>query len=416
MSYILTSYRRDTFSENDFKKRIFLALEYLRKIKMPNCHTALYRKQFYLLTDDYHEKYETFIQEAIANNYITRENGIITKNSERFSVITDFHTIRRDNIIEVLKNEIEPLRKLTRVMDWQKFIPGFFLKWKIRNTFIKLDRDLFEKDYQQYYLPTESKPKNIGEPFFLKRFFSQKGIILIHGYMAAPEEIRPLADYLHQNGYNVYGVRLRGHGTAPEDLAIRNWEKWYDSASRAYIIMKNSVKTFSIAGFSMGGGIALLQAANKPGRFARVITINAPMKLKNIASRFSPFVVAWNTLLTKMHVEKWKLEFIENKPENPEINYLRNPVRGAYELNKMMKLVDNHLKNVVDPVLIIQASGDPVVDAVSGEEIFAKLGSKEKQILKVNANHHGILRGQTADEVQKKVLEFLDKKNNEGSV
>jgi len=416
MSYILTSYRRDTFSENDFKKRIFLALEYLRKIKMPNCHTALYRKQFYLLTDDYHEKYETFIQEAIANNYITRENGIITKNSERFSVITDFHTIRRDNIIEVLKNEIEPLRKLTRVMDWQKFIPGFFLKWKIRNTFIKLDRDLFEKDYQQYYLPTESKPKNIGEPFFLKRFFSQKGIILIHGYMAAPEEIRPLADYLHQNGYNVYGVRLRGHGTAPEDLAIRNWEKWYDSASRAYIIMKNSVKTFSIAGFSMGGGIALLQAANKPGRFARVITINAPMKLKNIASRFSPFVVAWNTLLTKMHVEKWKLEFIENKPENPEINYLRNPVRGAYELNKMMKLVDNHLKNVVDPVLIIQASGDPVVDAVSGEEIFAKLGSKEKQILKVNANHHGILRGQTADEVQKKVLEFLDKKNNEGNV
>ena len=411
MSYILTSYRRDTFSENDFKKRIFLALEHLRKIKMPNCHTSLYRKQFYLLTDDYHEKYETFIQEAIAHHYITRENGIITKNSGRFSVITDFHTIRRDNIIEVLKNEIEPLRQLTRAMDWQKFIPSFFLKWKIRNTFVKLDQDLFDKDYRQYYLPAESKPKNIGEPFFLRRFFSRKGIILVHGYMAAPEEIRPLADYLHQNGYTVYGVRLRGHGTAPEDLAIRNWEKWYDSASRAYIIMKNSVKTFFIAGFSMGGGIALLQAANKPGRFAGIITINAPMKLKNIASKFSPFVVAWNTLLTKMHVDKWKLEFIENKPENPEINYMRNPVRGAYELHKMMKLVDIHLKNVVDPALIIQASGDPVVDAVSGEEIFSKLGSEEKQILKVNANHHGILRGQTADEVQKKVLEFLDKKN-----
>ena len=412
MSYILTNYRQNSFSENDYKKRIFLAIEHLRNIGLPNCHTSLYEKQFYLLTDDYHEKYENFIKEVVAHNYITREDGIITKNSARFSVRSDFHTIRRDNIIEVLRNEIEPLRHLTRVIDWQKFIPAIFIKWKVRNTFIKLDRDLFDKDYLEYYLPGESKPKNIGEPFFLKRFFSRKGVILIHGYMAAPEEIRPLADYLYQNGYNVYGVRLRGHGTAPEDLAIRNWEKWYSSASRAYIIMKNSVKTFSIAGFSMGGGIALLQVANKPGRFASVISINAPLKLKSIASKFSPFVLAWNTLLTKINVDKWKMEFIKNDPENPQINYVRNPVSGGYELEKLMRSVENHLPNVVDPTLIIQAAGDPVVDSVSGQEIFDKIGTKEKELFMVNANHHGILRGATALEVCEKVLEFLSKINS----
>ena len=408
MSYILTNYRQNSFSENDYKKRIFLAIEHLRNIGLPNCHTSLYEKQFYLLTDDYHEKYENFIKEVVAHNYITREDGIITKNSARFSVRSDFHTIRRDNIIEVLRNEIEPLRNLTRVIDRQKFIPAIFIKWKVRNTFIKLDRDLFDKDYREYYLPGESKPENIGEPFFLKRFFSRKGVILIHGYMAAPEEIRPLADYLYQNGYNVYGVRLRGHGTAPEDLAIRNWEKWYSSASRAYIIMKNSVKTFSIAGFSMGGGIALLQVANKPGRFASVISINAPLKLKSIASKFSPFVLAWNTLLTKINVDKWKMEFIKNDPENPQINYVRNPVSGGYELEKLMRSVENHLPNVVDPTLIIQAAGDPVVDSVSGQEIFDKIGTKEKELFIVNANHHGILRGAAAQEVCEKVLEFLN--------
>ena len=411
MSYILTSYPTDSFSENDFKKRIFLAIEHLRKIGLSNCHTSLYKKQFYLLTDDYHEKYENFIKEAVAQNYIRRENGIITKNSERFSLPTDFHTIRKDNIIEVLRNEIEPLRKFTKAIDRQKYIPAFFIKWKVKNTFIKLDRDLFDKDYQQYYLPNESKPKNIGEPFFLRRFFNKKGIILVHGYMAAPEEIRPLADYLYKNGYNVYGVRLRGHGTAPEDLAGRNWEKWYDSASRAYIIMKNSVKTFSIAGFSMGGGIALLQAANKPGRFASVISINAPLKLKNMASKFAPAVVAWNTMLTKMNVDKWKMEFIENDPENRHINYIRNPVRGGYELDRLMRLVENRLKNVADPALIMQASDDPVVDAVSAQEIFDKLGAKEKQLYIVKADHHGILRGREADEVNAKVLEFLKELN-----
>lgn len=412
MSYILTNYRQNSFSEADFKERVFLAIEHLRNAGLPNCHTSLYEKQFYLLTDDYHEKYENFIKEAVANNYVKRENGVITKNSKLFSTQYEFHTIRRNNIIEVFRNEIEPLRNLTRAIDWQNFLPAFYIKWKVKNTFLKLDRDIFDNDYQQYYLPNESKPKNIGEPFFLKRFFSRKGIILIHGYMAAPEEIRPLADYLHKNGYNVYGVRLRGHGTAPEDLAIRNWEKWYDSASRAYIIMKNSVKTFSIAGFSMGGGIALLQAANKPGRFAGVISINGPLQLKSIASKFSPFVVAWNTLLTKINVDKWKMEFIENTPENPQINYVRNPVSGGYELEKLMRIVEKRLGNVTDPALIIQASDDPVVDPVSAQKIFDKLGTNKKQLFMVNANHHGILRGKEADEVNAKVLKFLKELNS----
>ena len=407
MSYILTSYRQNSFSENDFKKRIFLAIEHLRKIALPNCHTSLYKKQFYLLTDDRHEKYENFMEEAVASNYLRRENGLIIKNKKRFRMPSDFHTIRRDNIIEVLRNEIEPLRYFTQVMKRQKLIPGFFMKWKVRDTFLKLEKELFHQDYEQFYLPGESKPKNVGEPFFLKRFFSRKGIILVHGYMAAPEEIRPLADYLHRNGYNVYGVRLRGHGTAPEDLAIRNWEKWYDSASRAYIIMKNSVKTFSIAGFSMGGGIALLQAANKPGRFASVISINAPLVLRGMASKFAPAVVAWNTLLKKINVDKWKLEFIKNNPENPDINYLRNPVSGSYELEKLMKRVDLQLKNIADPALIIQASDDPVVDPASGRKIFNKIGGGNKQFFMVNANHHGILRGKEATEVNARVLAFL---------
>ncbi len=408
-SYILTKYWKNSFHEDEFKIRIFMAIEHLRDIGMPHCHTSLYKKQFYLLTDDYHEKYDNFIKEAISNNFITLKDGIITKNKARFSRKSDFHNIRKDNIIEVLKNEIEPLRDLTRTIDWWMFLPDFFIRWKIKNIFIRLDKNIFEKDYQQYYIEGESKSKNIGEPFFLKRFFSRKGIILVHGYMAAPEEIRPLADYLHKKGYNVYGVRLRGHGTAPEDLAIRNWENWYDSAGRAYIIMKNSVKKYSIAGFSMGGGIALLQAANKPGRFAKVISINAPLRLMSIASKFSPLIVGWNKLLTKLKVDKWKLEFVKNDPEYPQINYVRNPVSGGYELEKLMRTVESRLENVTDPALIIQASGDPVVDSISGQEIFEKLGTENKQLFRVHANHHGILRGREADEVNAMVLTFLKK-------
>jgi esterase/lipase len=106
-------------------------------------------------------------------------------------------------------------------------------------------------------------------------------------------------------------------------------------------------------------------------------------------------------------MDKWKMEFVKNDPEFPQINYVRNPVSGGYELEKLMRVVESRLQNVTDPALIIQASGDPVVDPVSGQEIFDKLGAKEKHFSRIMADHHGILRGKEADEVNAKVLEFL---------
>lgn len=406
-SYILTKYRKSKICENDFKNRVFLAVEKLRASGLTNYHTALDKKQFYLLTDDYHEKYESFIKAALSEKFINLADGVISKNNSKFSKTYDFHTIRKDNIIEVLKNEIEPLQKLTKALNRLMMLPAVYVRQKIRNYFIELDKQLFEKDYQQYYIKGESKPRNIGKPFFLKHFFGKKAVILVHGYMAAPEEIRPLADYLYKNGYNVYGARLRGHGTAPEDLASSKWQKWYDSVGRAYIIMKNCMNSFSIGGFSTGAGIALLQAANKPGKFAGVISINAPLKLQDITSKLSSVVVVWNKFLSKINATKGKMEFIANEPENPHINYLRNPVSGVNELEKLMNLVEERLRYVKDPTLVIQASHDPVVNPASGRQIYEKLGAKKKKLIQIDANHHGILRGKEAHQVNAKVLEFL---------
>jgi esterase/lipase len=286
-------------------------------------------------------------------------------------------------------------------------IPDLFIRRKIKNRIWELDQGLFAQDYDQYYTEGETKPRTIGNPFFLKRPLSSKGVILVHGYMAAPEEIRPLAEYLYKAGYSVYGVRLRGHGTSPADLALREWGDWYNSVGRAYIIMKNSLKHFAIAGFSMGAGLALLQAANKPGRFAGVISINGPAKLQAAVSKLSPLVVAGNKLLSALHITTDKTKFVDNNPENPQINYLRNPVHGIYELEKLMKLVMERLGSVVDPVLVIQGSDDPVVNPVSGSEIYDKLCSKKKKLVQIEADRHGILRGKEADAVKENVLTFL---------
>jgi esterase/lipase/1-acyl-sn-glycerol-3-phosphate acyltransferase len=406
-SYIITKYRKSSFSESDFKNRIFLAIEHLLRTGLTNYHTSLDQKQYHLLTDDYHDKYENFIKMAVSDNLITLKDGIITKNDERFTKNYEFHTLRKDNIVEVLRNEIEPLKSLTNGLDHLMVLPGGFIRQKIRNQFLERDQQLFEEEYNQHYIPGESKPKDIGAPFFLRRLLRNQGVILVHGYLAAPEEIRPLADHLYKNGYTVYGARLRGHGTAPEDLAGQSWEKWYHAVGRAYIVMKNSTKSFAICGFSTGAGIALLQAANKPGKFAGIISINGPVKLQSSSSKFSPIIIVWNKFLSIINASRGKMEFVSNDPENPTINYSRNPVRGVYELEKLMKVVKGRLADIKEPTLVMQGSDDPVVNPVSGLEIFSKLGSEKKELVHISADHHGILRGKESDQVKTKVLEFL---------
>lgn len=407
-SYLLTRYNKRRIRESTFKNRAYLALERIKKIAIRSCHSTLMQKQGYLLTDDVHGRYNDAVEAAISDGLIKIQDGYIIKNMERFSRPHEFHTIRKDNIIEVLKNEIEPMKELVTVLDRVMRIPDLLIRREIRESFIKKDRELFEKDYSKFYIEGESKPKNIGAPFFLKRFGSRRGVLLIHGYMAAPEEIRVLADYLFEKGFSVYGVRLRGHGTAPEDLASRRWEEWYESVNRGYVILKNSVKHMAVAGFSTGAGLALLQAINKGKRFRCVISINAPLRLNNIASRLASAVVFWNTIMKKIRIKRGEMEFVTNTPENPHINYFRNPVYGVYQLEQLMNVVEERLQELDIPALVIQGSDDPVVNPESAQEVFEKMGTEDKELYRVFSERHGIIRGEGSDKVFEKVKLFLD--------
>ncbi len=408
-SYILAASPKKVIPENTFRNKAFLAIDKIGKLKTINLHSSMRKNQFHLLTDDEYKVFDSFIDAAMSDNLISVKNHEIHKNLKKFRRIYNFHSVRQDNIVEVIKNEIEPLEDVLKILRKTMLSLPSLDRRKIMKRFIKLDRDMFNQDYEKYSIPEESKPKNIGAPFFLKRLSRKKGVLLVHGYLAAPEEIRVIADNLHREGYNVYGVRLRGHGTSPEDLAKRTWMDWYHSVNRAYIIMDNYADDFAIAGFSTGAGLALLQATKKEKRFKGVISINAPLHLQNITSKFTSAVVAWNKLLKKINIKAGKFEFVTNKPENPHINYFRNPISGINELGKLMSVVEENLDKVKIPSLIIQGSNDPVVNPVSGLEIFEKLGTTDKEMHRIYSNRHGIVRGDESERVTERMLDFLEK-------
>ncbi len=266
---------------------------------------------------------------------------------------------------------------------------------------------LFTKEYEKNYSAGESKPPNIGMPFFLYSPGSDTGVLLIHGLMAAPEEVKEWAMFLHEKGFTVYAPRLSGHGTSYKDLSTRNYQDWMDSVNRGHAILKSCCKKILVAGFSTGAGLALQSVILKPNDFEAVIAISAPLRFKSFSSRFAETLNGFNQFCIFSGMGNFAKEFIKNDADNPHINYLCCPVSAFVQVKKLMKKVRRSLSDISLPALVIQAKNDPKVAPQSGPAIFKLIGTDKKHFSWIDYNMHGIVRGEIALDVFKEVESFL---------
>jgi esterase/lipase len=247
---------------------------------------------------------------------------------------------------------------------------------------------------------------HVGMPLLVKGRSRDLGIVLCHGYLAAPLEVQGLAEYLGRQGYWVYVPRLKGHGTSPEDLSTRSFHDWLRSIDAGYAVMSSICRRVVAGGFSTGAGLALHLAARVPS-VAGVFAVSAPVHLRDVAARFAPAVDLWNRLVNKTKSAAPKMEFLDNHPENPHINYVRNPVAGVREIERLMDDLEPRLSRIGVPCLLLQASGDPVVDPKGSRKIFDMLGSADKQFILFNFDRHGILVGDDTARVYRTIGDFL---------
>jgi esterase/lipase len=246
----------------------------------------------------------------------------------------------------------------------------------------------------------------VGMPFLVKGKSKNVGVLLAHGYMAAPREVEQLARYLGRIGLWVYVPRLKGHGTSPDDLARRSYQDWTVSMDHGYAIISSICKRVVVGGFSTGAGLAL-DLASRIKAVEGVFAVAAPMTLKDFSSKFAPAVDMWNRIMDKAYGAGPKMEFVENKPENPQINYLRNPISGVREIERLMDDLEPKLADLNMPSLIVQSRRDPVVDPKGSRKIFELIGTDDKEYRLFNFDRHGILLGDGSERVHKAIGEFV---------
>ena len=398
------------FEEHALRRKLFLLTGAVREVKDLYLHQNLQDDQVHLLTDDRYGRVSDFLSVAIEKGILKREGPYLIKDRSKFSSPYDFHRARIDNPVEVMANAVEPLTALQRIVRWTAWLPDFWVRRKVAATLQRRAYSEFDEDYRQFFIEGESKKKEVGSPFLIRGSFRRMGVVLVHGYMAAPLEMKELAEYLARKGLWVYVPRVKGHGTSPEDLAQTRYPAWVETVDRAYALMRSLCRRVVVGGFSNGAGLTLDLAA-RVADAAGVFAVSPPLRLQDFSTRLVPAVDVWNRLMKKVRLGDAQVEFVENHPENPHINYLRNPIAGVRELERFMGALEPKLGAIKVPALVIQGQGDPVVNPKGSVRVFQRLGAEDKTYVLFSFNRHGIVRGEGAERVHRAIWEFIERLN-----
>jgi len=272
-----------------------------------------------------------------------------------------------------------------------------------RSTFSNAMHDyedrLYEADHGEFVTPANIAklapiPPESGRPALLRGHGSRSavGILLIHGFSASPGEVLSLAKALNGQGFTVYVVRLRGHGTSPYDLQQRSWEDWYHSVQRGYAYLRTISDVQFVGGMSTGGALVLHLAAHEPA-IRGLFAVAAPIKLTNRAIHLAPIV-------------KTVRGFVSSNPDNPNTNYMAFPVQALHELLQFIGVYSKTLPDVKAPTLLIQSRGDNTVRPDSAQYIYDRLGAETKELIWKDSDRHVIV-SDAFPEVHDEILAFL---------
>ena len=381
-----------------FFTTLYIAVKHLQKNGKINLHKSLLNPMEYSdLMSGTSKRFAMFICMAKTTDLIIEH-----KDSYQFLPklleAQDFDTIRLKNLIAVYHNEAEPIKAIRTLMiqaldecekiSDKQLAAWFFedecrdLIWE-RHAYTKLRFD----DINEHETATAD-----ASPFFLKPEQDNGiGVLLIHGLLASPAELRDYGEYLVQQGYTVMGVRLKGHGSSPHALRNQTWEDWYGSVLRGFNILKAHCKQIFVSGFSTGGALALKLASEQYPEIIGICAVAVPVKFINPAFMLVTLLHGVNNLVDWFSSYEGVKPFIDNFSEHPAINYRHVPVKSLYELRRLIHDMDDFLPLCNIPVLILHGQHDPIVSVTSASEVMDKLNTKIKHLKIIDSDRHGIL-------------------------
>ena len=226
------------------------------------------------------------------------------------------------------------------------------------------------------------------------------GVLLVHGFTSTPDSMRGWAESLAARGYAVEVPRLPGHGTTWQDMNRTRWEDWYAEVDRTFTQMRARTEAVVVGGLSMGGGLALRLAADRPDEVAGVALVNPAVNIDRKDVKLLPVlkyvVPAFPPIANDI-----------KKPGEVEHAYKWSPLKAAHSMLQGYAGVRRDLARVTAPLLIWRSTEDHVVDPSSARIIAASVSSRDFEERLLTDSYHVATQDNDAPRIFDESAEFI---------
>jgi carboxylesterase len=220
------------------------------------------------------------------------------------------------------------------------------------------------------------------------------GVLCLHGFTGTPYEVAPLARALADAGFAVSAPLLAGHGATAAALAATRWRDWLSSAEAALHQLRSTSNggPIAIAGFSMGGLLALRLARVQPGAVSALVLMSVPLRLPDWQAavlrgfRRLPSFLRESRLATLRKHAGSDVTDPRVRDENPSL--VEMPLAGIAELVDLGETVRRDLPSIQAPALVVHGERDHTVPQSASFELAGSLASETVERLWLPLSGH----------------------------
>jgi carboxylesterase len=226
-----------------------------------------------------------------------------------------------------------------------------------------------------------------------------RAILLLHGFGDTPQTLAYLARYLHERNLDVRVPLLPGHGRSIEAMDASTHNEWLDSARAELFALRARCGWAAVGGFSMGGTIAAILAAevrDLPSLVLIAPYLTMPRRLSWLSAT-SPL---WSDALGPVRAAN--VHSIHDPVERrANLAYGTVTGRSMRELSRLVQKARGSLRRIAAPTLIIQSEDDNRVSTRAARQAFGELRMESKKLVLTQFGGHII----TVDYGRERVFE-----------
>ena len=225
------------------------------------------------------------------------------------------------------------------------------------------------------------------------------GVLVIHGFTGSTQSMRFLGERLAETGFTVFGPRLTGHGTDPEDMEASSYEDWMNDVQKGLEKLKQTCQSIFVCGLSMGGTLTLYLAENDQ-EIKGIMPINAAINLPEFIRNYE-LLSESNTRFVEGIGSDIKQEGVT------ELAYSKTPVKSMGDIIPLTKEVKDKLGQITAPALIFKSQEDHVVPPENSDIIYESISSQDKTLVELKESYHVATLDNDKEEIAQKCIAFI---------